>query len=196
MNKWVIGLAVSASLGSIVSLADAADVIVDFPSSNTSYFSATNGSGTIPSGGQSAYMWTKGDYVTQALPPIALSSVDSLSVDFQYQNILGYGATETVEYFINGTPIGSFTAPDTNFSESDLTITDTLNFGSITGNGNYTLSMVLENTVAGGSGSIAFLDGGQFTLGGQNSSVPEPATMVLFGTGLIGLAGLVRRKKA
>jgi hypothetical protein len=51
-------------------------------------------------------------------------------------------------------------------------------------------ALVLQNTVPYGVLSAAWLDG----TGLFNRAVPEPGRMMLFGSGVIGLAGLLRRK--
>jgi hypothetical protein len=170
----------------------AASYVANFPSSSTFYSSATNGNGLIPSGGQSQFMWTTGDYVSQTVNGTALNSVDSLSYNFSYQNYLG-GNTLTVGLLINGIQVDSFVAPDVGFSGNYFSATDTVSFSPIPGGGTYALSMVLENTIPGGGGSIAFADGGNWTLGA--TAVPEPATMLLLGFGLAGVAGVRRKVK-
>ena len=47
---------------------------------------------------------------------------------------------------------------------------------------------------AGGSGQISFGVGRLGTVSGDTVVTPEPGTLGLLGTGLVGLAGLVRRK--
>ncbi len=71
------------------------------------------------------------------------------------------------------------------------TVTGTVNFADIAPvAGGYQVELVLQNTVPFGGGSVAWLDGGITGL----SYTPEPGSMVLFGSGVIGLAGLLRRK--
>ena len=181
------------TLTAIAGTAQAASYLANFPSSNTFYSSATHGTGFIPPGGQSAYMWTTGDYVTQTFTGTGLNSVGALSYSFTYQNYLGNGSTETAGLLINGTQVGSFTAPDTGYSGSYPKVTGTVSFSPIVGGGTYTLSMVLENTVPPANGSIAFVDGGVWRL--SSSAVPIPGALLLFGPGLVGLAAMKRRFK-
>lgn len=49
--------------------------------------------------------------------------------------------------------------------------------------------------VTGPGGTICNWDDNEFSVAGFTKPVPEPTTMLLFGTGLIGLAGMSRRKK-
>jgi PEP-CTERM motif len=53
---------------------------------------------------------------------------------------------------------------------------------------------LLQNTVPSGGGSVAWLEGGITGLSYESTTVPEPGSMMLFGSGVIGLAGLLRRK--
>jgi len=62
------------------------------------------------------------------------------------------------------------------------------------------LQAALDNNPAlrlGLSASLSNVDGGpeRFSCSGAAGPVPEPATMVLFGTSLVGLAGAVRRRR-
>lgn len=177
-------------------VASAASATVPFPTAGDQYCSATNGCGTIPSGGQTAYMWTAGDYVMSSnFTGTGLGSVSSLTWDFTIQNYLGGGNNETVSIMLNGNPVGSFTALDCAYCGSYQTVTGSVSFGSIgPQGGGYTLEMMLTNTIPGGGGSIAFADGGLFTMSGGGGQTPEPSSILLFGSGALGLAGLLRRK--
>jgi len=61
--------------------------------------------------------------------------------------------------------------------------------------GSYTVSLVLVNDAGFGNGSIAFNDGGSTDISYSSSSpTPEPSSIMLLGSGAIGVAGLLRRK--
>jgi hypothetical protein len=51
---------------------------------------------------------------------------------------------------------------------------------------------IVHILITGGGGNNFTLDDAQFT--GSVNSIPEPGTLLMFGSGIIGLAGTLRRK--
>jgi hypothetical protein len=190
MKAFTSGAVALASSLSLAAGAHAGVFAIAYPSSSTSYFSATTGSGTIPSGGQSAFMWTTGDNISQTFTGTGLASVAAFSDDFQIQNYLS--ENETVDVAINGTVIGSFDVLADGGSGADQTVDFSTYFAPIPGAGDYTVTMTLTNTIDLGDGSIAFLDGG---VGSLNSSAPEPATWTLMLAGIGGLGAALRLRR-
>ncbi|MGH7023249.1 MAG: PEPxxWA-CTERM sorting domain-containing protein [Caulobacteraceae bacterium] len=172
--------------------AAAGTIPISFPAAGDAYFSATNGgAGTIPSGGQTAYMWTAGDYVTQT-DNLGVSSITGFTDTFSIENDLS-GDNETVEASINGINIGSFTALDCGACDSDQSVTIDETFAPIAGiGGSYTFTFTLEDTLPDGGGSIAFFGDGA---GSVTTGVPEPAIWALMLAGFAGLGVALRRRR-
>jgi hypothetical protein len=173
----------------------AADItaIVPFPTAGDAYTSATDGNGTIPAGGMTEFQWTAGDSVTSAIFNLGASSVNSLTANWTFQDDL-IGATETWFVLINGTAIAQATLPDCSGCDTDVTITGTVGFADIFPvAGGYQIQLVLQNTLATGQGSVAWLDGGITDL---NVTTPEPASLMMVGSGMLAFAGLLRRKRS
>jgi hypothetical protein len=90
-------------------------------------------------------------------------------------------------------PIGSFTSlcDSGNLSSTSGWVTVTCT-GLVTGDPEYFAVVVTEQNVTGSSS--AFTDVSLTTQSQSLAPVPEPASLVMFGSGLLGLGGIIRRK--
>ncbi len=166
-----------------------------FPTAGDAYCSATNGCGTIPAGGQTAFQWTAGDFVMSSVFVLPTSAVTDITANWIFQDFLGGGNTEAWFAYVNGVAVAQATLPDDSYNGDYLTVTGTVNFAAIAPvAGGYQVELVLQNTVPYGGGSVAWLDGGMTGLSYTTSTTPEPGTLIMLGTGILGLAGTLRRK--
>ena len=165
-----------------------------FPTAGNAYTSATNGNGTIPVGGQTAFQWTAGDSVTSSIFLLGGPSVVGLTANWTFQDFLGGGGSETWYVLVNGTAVAQATLSDCNYCGTDFAVTGSVSFADILPvAGGYQVQLVLQNTLAGGLGSVAWLDGGTT---GLDNTTPEPASLLLVGSGMLAFAGILRRKRA
>ena len=167
------------------------DTIVTFPS-DTSFTCNANACDFMGNlNHQSEPLYTAGDFVTEIFFT-GQQSVQSLSYDFSLIN--GFGGNPGNSYendvYINNMLVGSFLVPDCAFCNSQQEYKGQFNFSPLEGDGTYALSIILGVNVPADGGNEIFLAPGSATLG----DVPEPGTLVLLGSGALGLAGVVRRR--
>lgn len=166
-----------------------------FPTAGDAYLSFSNGSGTIPAGGQTAWQYETNDYVQSAVFTMPTDAVNALTADWQFTDKLGDGNTETWYVYLNGIAVASTISPDDSYNGDVFTVTGTVNFADIAPlAGGYQVELILQNTVPLGGGSVAWMDGG---ITGLSYDTPEPASLLLLGSGLaLGGVLLSRKRRA
>lgn len=174
-----------------------ADVAVTFPS-NTSFDCNVNGCDFMGNnGGRTAPFFTSGDFVTEIFFT-GQPTISGLSYDFFLIDDFGgnAGAQYQNNIYINNTLVGSFLVPDCNFCQTQMEFSGSLNFSTLEGDGTYALSIVLGQSAPAGDGNEIFLAPGSATFISNAATTPEPGTLVLMGSGALGLFGWIRRRSS
>ncbi len=173
-------------------------ITVNFPSDTSFYCSATNGCGFMgDNGGLTEPMWTTGDFVTETFFT-GQQFVNDLTANWGVVDAYGGvpGANYENDVYINGVEVAYFLLGDCNYCDTLYTVNGTVDFAPIYGYGTYNISIVLAQTAAVGAGSQWFstltTNGGASTT--LFSTTPEPGSIALLGSGMLGLAGVLRRK--
>lgn len=188
INFKSLSVAVSALV--LSTSVSAASIVLDFPSEDSIVTSGSNTS-TLGVGGGGRY-FRFGDTITETFIDTGLSSATSSNWVFSMSDFTSAGVTNIFDVKINGSTIGSFSFTSDGDSSDSLFFDLTFEHDLITGD-DFTLDITATSTVYSGGGAYNWLPGGSVTL---ISSVPVPAALWLFGSGLIGLIGVARRKKA
>lgn len=193
--KKVLFLIATIVLCSALSFASAG-ATVNFPS-DTTWYSTTVGSGFIGSnGGFSAPLSSAGDFISETFVT-GQTSVTSLTADWSLVNYFGNnpGATYENDIYVNGAFVGYFLVGDCGFCANVESVTGTVYFNPIYAPGTYTISVVLSQSAPANGGSEYFTE---WNINGAAATAtlgtPEPGTLTLLASGVLGLAGLVRRK--
>ena len=173
----------------------------------TSSIDVSNGGGTVTgsSSGLSltgSVMFKYGTIVGSNLGTVSFTTGAFTSGDVQAGGTLAAGGSFTITgNGNNGVPngvifSGTFTCSPTCPTWTLVTLAN--------GTHNYTLNGALAGTTTGGVGATTqitfntgkgfFTGSVQLSSGDTNLTVPEPGTLVLLGTGLLGVGGLLRKK--
>ncbi len=163
---------------------------VPFPTAGDAYYSAgRGGAGTIPTGGQTADLFTAGDYVESSIFSVPTTSVTGVTADWTFTDNLN-GADELWYVYINGVQVATAALPDCSGCGFSGTVTGTEVFAGIAPlNGGYQIKLILQNTVPSGQGYVTWQDGGTTGLsyGSAVGSAPELPSWAAM---LLGFAGL------
>ena len=161
----------------------------------------TNAGGTL-SGGAGGFTLTGstlinvGGIVGTNLGSFTFTTGAFTSGNAQLGGILAPGGTLTITgNGTNGVPNGViFSGTFTNASWNIIPLADGSHEYTLTGaiQGNGQVGATVQLVVISGKGY--FNGSGRLSSGDTSLSVPEPGTLSLLGTGLIGLAGVIRRK--
>jgi hypothetical protein len=115
--------------------------------------------------------------------PLTVSFASPIAAfGFDTNDLMGQSFDITFNFSAGAPTLQNYAVPGTSFFGFQSTAAD-ISSVRIVGTGNQSFTFALDNFSVGGSPG-----------GTPPPSVPEPASLVLFGTGLVGLVGVARRR--